>query len=164
MRCSDVSGFSDPGRAAGGRGGAPTPSLGPLSDREMLCRRLEIIKIEAIVRNVVAGSLAKRTGLEEGAPIQQPGVELYVRSAPLGDPMLNDDHVRMLGLATPAELLWLRRTALRINTVLRPFLKTRGLLLVDFKLEFGRSGRKTYLGDEIYPDTCRLGDVTTHGE
>ena len=144
-----------------GRAGVPTHYLGTLSDREMLCRRLEIIKIEAIVRNIVAGSLAKRTGLEEGTPIKQPVVELYLKSDPLGDPMLNDDHVRMLGLATPAELLWLRRTALRINTVLRPFLKTRGLLLVDFKLEFGRSGRKLYLGDEISPDTCRLWDVKT---
>src|SRR3990172_7507138 len=151
MRCSGVSGFGDPGRAAAVN----------VERRERLYRRLEIIKIEAIVRNVVAGSLAKRTGLEEGTPIKQPIVELYLKSDPLGDPMLNDDHVRMLGLATPTELAWLRRTALRINTVLRPFLKTRGLLLVDFKLEFGRSGRKLYLGDEISPDTCRLWDVKT---
>ena len=139
----------------------PTHYLGTLSDREMLCRRLQIIKIEAIVRNVVAGSLAKRTGLEEGTPITAPVVELYYKSDPLGDPMLNDDHVRMMKLATPAELAWIKRTALKINRVLRPHMKTRGLLLVDFKLEFGRSGKKLYLGDEISPDTCRLWDVTT---
>ena len=127
----------------------------------MLARGLEIIKIETIVRNVVAGSLAKRTGLEEGTPITAPVVELYYKSDPLGDPMLNDDHVRMMKLATPAELAWVKRTALRINTVLRPHMKKRGLLLVDFKLEFGRSGKKLYLGDEISPDTCRLWDVTT---
>jgi len=75
--------------------------------------------------------------------------------------MLNDDHVRMLRLATPAELAWLRRTALRVNAVLRPFMLRRGLLLVDFKLEFGRAGRTLYLGDEISPDTCRLWDRTT---
>jgi phosphoribosylaminoimidazole-succinocarboxamide synthase len=140
------------------RAGVPTHYLGTRSDREMVCRRLDIIKIETIVRNVVAGSLAKRTGLEEGAPIKQPIVELYYKSDPLGDPMLNDDHVRMLGLATPAELAWMRRTALRVNAVLRPFLLKRQLLLVDFKLEFGRAGRRLWLGDEISPDTCRLWD------
>ncbi|HXH83371.1 MAG TPA: phosphoribosylaminoimidazolesuccinocarboxamide synthase [Candidatus Tectomicrobia bacterium] len=139
----------------------PTHYLATLSDREMLCRRLEIIKIETIVRNVVAGSLAKRTGLEEGTAIRQPIVELYYKSDPLGDPMLNDDHVRMLGLATPVELAWMKRTALRINGVLRPFLARKGLVLVDFKLEFGRAGRRLYLGDEISPDTCRLWDAAT---
>jgi phosphoribosylaminoimidazole-succinocarboxamide synthase len=140
------------------RAGVPTHYLETLSDREMLCRRLDIIKIETIVRNVVAGSLAKRTGLEEGTPIKQPIVELYYKSDPLGDPMLNDDHVRMMRLATPAELSWMKKTALRVNTVLKPHLTRRGILLVDFKLEFGRQGRTLYLGDEISPDTCRLWD------
>jgi phosphoribosylaminoimidazole-succinocarboxamide synthase len=140
------------------RAKVPTHYLETLSDREMLCRRLDIIKIETIVRNIVAGSLAKRTGLEEGTPIKQPIVELYYKSDPLGDPMLNDDHVRMLRLATPAELAWMRRTALRVNAILKPHLARRGLLLVDFKLEFGRQGRTLYLGDEISPDTCRLWD------
>jgi phosphoribosylaminoimidazole-succinocarboxamide synthase len=140
------------------RAGVATHYLETLSDREMLCRRLDIIKIETIVRNVVAGSLAKRTGLEEGTPIKQPIVELYYKSDPLGDPMLNDDHVRMMRLATPAELGWMKKTALRVNTVLKPHLARRGLQLVDFKLEFGRQGRKLYLGDEISPDTCRLWD------
>ena len=137
----------------------PTHYLETLSEREMLCRRLDIIKIETIVRNVVAGSLAKRTGLEEGTPIAQPIVELYYKSDPLGDPMLNEDHVRMLKLATPAEVATLKRLALKINTVLRPYLRRRGLLLVDFKLEFGRAKGKLYLGDEISPDTCRLWDA-----
>jgi phosphoribosylaminoimidazole-succinocarboxamide synthase len=143
------------------RARVPTHYLGTLSDREMLCRKLEIIKIETIVRNIVAGSLAKRTGLEEGTSIKEPVVELYYKSDALGDPMLNDDHVRMLKLAAPAELAWIRRTALRVNGLLRPHLLRRGLLLVDFKLEFGRSGKKLYLGDEISPDTCRLWDRTT---
>ena len=143
------------------RAGVPTHYLGTLSDREMLCRRLDIIKIETIVRNVVAGSLAKRTGLEEGTPIKQPIVELYLKSDPLGDPMINDDHVRMLGLAKPPELAWIKRMALKINTVLRPHMLKRDLLLVDFKLEFGRAGGKLYLGDEISPDTCRLWDKAT---
>jgi len=141
-----------------GKARVPTHYLGTLSDREMLCRRLDIIKIETIVRNVVAGSLAKRTGLPEGTAIKQPIVELYYKSDPLGDPMLNEDHVRMLRLATPAELAWIKRMALRINTILRPHMARRGLLLVDFKLEFGRAGGTLYLGDEISPDTCRLWD------
>jgi len=140
------------------RARVPTHFLRTLSDREMLCHRLDIIKIETIVRNIVAGSLAKRTGLEEGTPIKQPIVELYYKSDPLGDPMLNDDHVRMMRLATPAELSWMKKTALRVNTVLKPHLTRRGILLVDFKLEFGRQSRKLYLGDEISPDTCRLWD------
>jgi len=143
------------------RARVPTHYVATLSEREMLCRRLDIIKIETIARNVVAGSLAKRTGLDEGTPIKKPIVELYYKSDPLGDPMLNEDHVRMLRLATPAELAWMKRMALRINDVLRPFLRRKGLLLVDFKLEFGRSGGRLYLGDEISPDTCRLWDATT---
>ena len=144
-----------------GKARVPTHYVATLSDREMLCRRLDIIKIETIVRNVVAGSLAKRTGLPEGTAIRQPIVELYLKSDPLGDPMINDDHVRMLKLATPKELAWIKRTALRVNTVLVPHLRKKQLLLVDFKLEFGRAGKTLLLGDEISPDTCRLWDATT---
>jgi len=143
------------------RKGVPTHYVATLSEREMLCRRLDIIKIETIVRNVVAGSLQKRTGLAEGTPVKPPIVELYYKSDPLGDPMINDEHVRMMKLAKPLELSWLKRTALKINSVLVPHLRRRGLLLVDFKLEFGRAGGKLYLGDEISPDTCRLWDATT---
>lgn len=143
------------------RAGVPTHYLATLSDREMLCRKLQIIRIETIVRNVVAGSLAKRTGLAEGTAVRQPIVELYYKSDPLGDPMINGDHVRLLRLANPAELDRIRRLALKVNRVLRPYLRRRGLLLVDFKLEFGRSGGRLYLGDEISPDTCRLWDVRT---
>jgi phosphoribosylaminoimidazole-succinocarboxamide synthase len=146
------------------RARVPTHYVATLSDREMLCRRLTIIRIETIVRNLVAGSLAKRTGLEEGTRIARPVVELYYKSDPLGDPMINEDHVRMLRLATPRELGWIRRTALRVNQVLRPHLARRGLLLVDFKLEFGRAGGRLYLGDEISPDTCRLWDARTRAK
>jgi phosphoribosylaminoimidazole-succinocarboxamide synthase len=144
-----------------GRRRVPTHYVRTLSDREMLCRRLDIIRIEVIVRNVIAGSLSKRTGIEEGVHLAAPVVELYYKSDELGDPMINDDHVRLLGLATPPELEWIRRAALRVNTVLRPYLARRRLLLVDFKLEFGRAGRQLLLGDEISPDTCRLWDLRT---
>jgi phosphoribosylaminoimidazole-succinocarboxamide synthase len=139
----------------------PTHFVEQLSEREMLCRKLDIIKIETIVRNIVAGSLAKRTGLDEGTPVRPAIVELYYKSDPLGDPMINDEHVRVMKLASPKELAWVKRTALKVNDVLRPFLLKRGLLLVDFKLEFGRHGGKLYLGDEISPDTCRLWDAKT---
>ena len=147
-----------------GRAGVPTHYLATLSEREMLCRRLDIIKIETIVRNVVAGSLAKRTGLEEGTPVKPPIVELYYKSDPLGDPMINDEHVRMMRLATPKELGWIKRASLLVNSVLRPLLLRRGLLLVDFKLEFGRAQGGLYLGDEISPDTCRLWDAKTRAK
>ena len=98
-----------------GRAGVPTHYLATLSEREMLCRRLDIVKIETIVRNVVAGSLAKRTGLREGTPVKPPIVELYYKSDPLGDPMINDEHVRMMRLATPRELGWIKRTALKVK-------------------------------------------------
>jgi phosphoribosylaminoimidazole-succinocarboxamide synthase len=143
------------------KAGIPTHYLATLSDREMLCRKLDIIKIEVITRNIVAGSLAKRTGLEEGVAVKPPIVELYYKSDPLGDPMITEEHVRMLKLASPKEVAWLERMALKINAVLRPLLKRKGLILVDFKLEFGRHGGKLYLGDEISPDTCRLWDADT---
>src|SRR5439155_629670 len=88
-------------------------------------------------------------------------VELFYKSDPLGDPMITEDHVRMLKLASPKELAWVRRMALKVNAVLRPLLKRKGLILVDFKLEFGRHGGRLYLGDEISPDTCRLWDADT---
>jgi phosphoribosylaminoimidazole-succinocarboxamide synthase len=143
------------------KAGIPTHYLATLSDREMLCRKLDIIKIEVITRNIVAGSLAKRTGFEEGVAVKPPIVELYYKSDPLGDPMITEEHVRMLKLASPKEVAWLKRMALKINAVLRPLLKRKGLILVDFKLEFGRHGGKLYLGDEISPDTCRLWDADT---
>ncbi len=144
-----------------GKAGIPTHYLGTLSDREMLCRRLDIVKIEVIPRNIVAGTLAKRIGLEEGVAIKPPIVELFYKSDPLGDPMITDDHVRMLKLASPKELAWMKRMALKIDALLRPLLKRKGLILVDFKLEFGRASGKMYLGDEISPDTCRLWDADT---
>jgi phosphoribosylaminoimidazole-succinocarboxamide synthase len=141
--------------------GVPTHFVETLSDREMLCRRLDIVKIETIARNVVAGSLAKRTGLAEGTPIKQPILEFYYKSDTLGDPMINEEHVRMLKLATPAEVAWIKRTARRVDALLRPYLRRKGLVLVDFKLEFGRHAGRLWLGDEISPDTCRLWDADT---
>jgi phosphoribosylaminoimidazole-succinocarboxamide synthase len=132
-----------------------------LSDREMLVKRLEIIKIEVVVRNMSAGSLSKRLGLEEGMPLAEPVLEFFYKNDVLNDPLINDDHVRLLNLATPQEVTALRKRALLVNHHLREFLDKRDLILVDFKLEFGRHHGQILLGDEITPDGCRLWDKQT---
>ncbi|MBX5436385.1 MAG: phosphoribosylaminoimidazolesuccinocarboxamide synthase [Alicyclobacillaceae bacterium] len=133
-----------------------------LSERETLVRRVAIVPLEVVVRNLAAGSMAKRLGLAEGLELARPIVEFYYKNDALGDPLITDDHAEILGLATPADLAAIRQEALRVNDVLRPFLAERGVLLVDFKLEFGRdSAGRLLLADEISPDTCRFWDVKT---
>ncbi len=141
--------------------GVPTHFVERLNEREMLVKRLEIIPVETVVRNIIAGSLAKRLGLEEGKTLPAPIVEYYYKSDALDDPMINNFHVTVLGYASEAELRTLTDMALKTNAVLRPFLEQRGLLLVDMKLEFGRHHGQILLGDEICPDTCRFWDAET---
>lgn len=136
--------------------GVPTHLVRRLTDREMLVRRLEIIPVEVIVRNVIAGSLAKRLGLEEGKHLSRPVLEHCYKSDALGDPMINEYHIRALGWATDQELKQIEELSFRVNDLLKDFFDRRSLILVDFKLEFGRHHGKVYLGDEICPDTCRL--------
>jgi len=143
------------------RAGVPTHFVERLNDREMLVKRLDIIPVETVVRNIIAGSLAKRLGLEEGKSLSQPIVEYYYKSDALDDPMINQWHVTVFGMATEAELKTLTDMALKINAVLRTFLESKGILLVDGKLEFGRHHGQILLGDEICPDTCRFWDATT---
>ncbi|MFQ5464691.1 MAG: phosphoribosylaminoimidazolesuccinocarboxamide synthase [Thermodesulfobacteriota bacterium] len=131
------------------------------SDRDMVVKKLEIIPVEVVVRNVAAGSLAKRMGLVEGAPLAETIVELYYKSDELGDPMINEYHARAFGLATPAQLGVMEEEALKVNTILVEFFRSRGLILVDFKLEFGTHRGEVLLGDEITPDGCRLWDLAT---
>jgi len=134
-----------------------------ISEREQLVRRVEIIPLEVVVRNVVAGSLAKRLGLEEGTPVGQPVVEFYYKKDELGDPLITEDHVRLLGIASSEDLQFLRKQALAVNESLKALFAEIGVRLVDFKLEFGR-GRDgaILLADEISPDTCRLWDLATN--
>lgn len=132
-----------------------------LNEREMLVRRLDIIPVEMIVRNVMAGSLARRLKRDEGAPLPEPIVEYCYKSDELHDPLINRWHVTVLGFATGAEIDEMTRLSLRVNEILRPFLAAHGLLLVDMKLEFGRCDTKILLGDEIGPDTCRFWDAAT---
>ena len=130
----------------------------------LIVKRVEIIPIEVVIRNVVAGSLKKRTGLPEGQRLRQPIIECYYKSDELGDPLINDEHIRELNLARGDELEKIKRSALKVNRVLTSFFAKAGLTLVDFKLEYGRlypDKHNIVLADEISPDTCRLWDSET---
>ena len=127
-----------------------------LSDREMLIKRLEIVPVEVTIRNVVAGGMAKSLGLEEGIVLKEPLLEYHYKSDKLHDPLINEYHIRALGLASDADMGLIRERTIEINNILKTFFRKRGLDLVDFKLEFGRHKDKILLGDEISPDTCRL--------
>ena len=141
--------------------GVRTHFVERLSDREMLVKRLEIVPVETVTRNIIAGSLAKRMALEEGGDLLHPIIEYYYKSDPLDDPMINEDHIDVFKLATSTEMATIRTMVLKVNEVLRRFLDRRGILLVDAKFEFGRHKGEILLGDEICPDTCRFWDKRT---
>lgn len=141
--------------------GIPTHFVKRLSDREMLNKKLDIILVEVVARNIIAGSLSKRLGKDEGETLKKPIIEYYYKDDDLGDPMINMDHIRVLDLATDDEVAQMRGYANRINALLTKFFSDRNIDLVDFKLEFGRHKGEILLGDEICPDTCRLWDKTT---
>ena len=130
-------------------------------EREMLVKRLDMIKLEVVVRNIVAGSLVKRLGLEEGTPLTVPVVEYYYKSDELGDPMLNRYHILSLNLATIDEMNQMEHVAFSVNTIMREILKAKNVDLIDFKLEFGRFDGEVLLADEISPDNCRFWDTVT---
>jgi phosphoribosylaminoimidazole-succinocarboxamide synthase len=143
------------------QGGVPTHFIERLSDREMLTKKVRIVPIEVVVRNVVAGSLAKRLGLKEGDPIEPAIVEFYYKNDALGDPLISEEHVRLLNLAPPSVVLQIKDLALKVNGVLQPFFRERRMNLVDFKVEFGMHHDALILADEISPDTCRFWDMGT---
>jgi phosphoribosylaminoimidazole-succinocarboxamide synthase len=146
-----------------GAQGIPTHYVERLSEREQIVKRVKIVPVEVVVRNIAAGSLSKRLGLPEGQELPRPIIELYYKDDALGDPMINDDHIMVMGLATPEQLATMRAYALAINDVLRAHLSGRNVLLVDFKLEFGTDAEgNLLLADEISPDTCRFWDAETH--
>lgn len=138
--------------------GIETHLLQQIDDRHSLVKHLRIIPVEVVTRNVVAGSLAQRVGLEEGFRLPAPIIELYYKNDQLHDPMINEYHARVLGWATPEQLASIQAQALKINQVLTAFFDSIGIILVDFKLEFGIYEDRVVLGDEISPDTCRLWD------
>jgi phosphoribosylaminoimidazole-succinocarboxamide synthase len=141
--------------------GIRTHFVDRLSEREMLTKKVTIVPVEVVVRNVVAGSLAKRLGLQEGTHIDPAIIEFYYKNDALGDPLVNDDHLRLMHVATPGVLRELRELGHAVNHVLKPFFAERKMQLVDFKLEFGVFHNNLILADEISPDTCRFWDMTT---
>lgn len=146
------------------RRGVPTHFVKKLSEREMLVKRLDIIPVEVVLRNVVAGSLAKRMGVEEGARLPGAIVDLHLKDDALDDPLINEDTAVAFDLATREELARMREYAFQVNDILAAFFSERNIDLVDFKLEFGRCGAeggRLLLGDEITPDGCRLWEKGT---
>jgi phosphoribosylaminoimidazole-succinocarboxamide synthase len=141
--------------------GVPTHFVDQIDDTTIKTRELNMLPVEVIVRNVAAGSLAKRIGYEEGTPLKAPIIELCYKSDPLGDPMLNWYHFRELGVSDE-DLEFCEELGLKVNEVLAPFFDERGIMLVDFKIEVGRDADGTpMLADEISPDTCRFWDKET---
>jgi phosphoribosylaminoimidazole-succinocarboxamide synthase len=132
-----------------------------LNEREMLVKNVSIIPVEVVIRNIAAGSMAKRLGIEEGVVLKKPIKEFFLKDDDLHDPLLNYDHVDMLDLAVPEEVEKMEEIALKVNDVLKDYLKKLNIILVDFKLEFGRYKGRTVLADEVSPDTCRFWDATT---
>jgi phosphoribosylaminoimidazole-succinocarboxamide synthase len=132
-----------------------------LSDREMLVRAVKILPLEVIVRNIAAGSMAKRLGLEEGTKLKSPVLEFCLKSDELGDPMINAYHAMAMDLATKEEIAFIEETSFKVNEILSQFLIEKNIILVDFKLEFGRFKGEILLADEISPDTCRFWDAKT---
>ena len=143
--------------------GVPTHLVEEISDRETIVKKVSIVPLEVIVRNIAAGSLAQRLGLPEGTPLRHPVLEYCYKNDELGDPMVNDYHILAMGWADRAELDQIAEYSFRVNQVLTDFLKKAGIALIDFKLEFGKTADgKLILADEISPDTCRFWDIRTH--
>ena len=145
------------------KAGVPNHFVEELNDRDTLVRRVQIVPLEVIVRNIAAGSFSKRYGVDEGVVFDEPTVEYSYKNDALGDPLLNTSHALALGAATEEEIETIRRYALKVNEFLKAFWLECGVILVDFKLEFGRTADgEIILADEISPDTCRLWDAKTH--
>jgi phosphoribosylaminoimidazole-succinocarboxamide synthase len=148
------------------KAGVPTHYVARLNDRDMLCKKVKIIPLEVIIRNVAAGSMAKRLGLAEGSPLKTAVFELSYKDDALGDPLINDYHAVAIGASTFREIEEIKQIAFKVNKKLSAFFLKRGIKLIDFKLEFGRTlGKgpgKLVLADEISPDTCRFWDAKTN--
>ncbi|GKX66703.1 phosphoribosylaminoimidazolesuccinocarboxamide synthase [Inconstantimicrobium mannanitabidum] len=142
--------------------GVKTHLIEKLNEREQLCKKVEIVPLEVIVRNVAAGSMAKRLGLEEGTELNTTIFEICYKNDDLGDPLINDYHAVAIGLTTFEELKTIYEMTAKINDVLKEFFLKENVKLIDFKIEFGRYNGEILLADEISPDTCRFWDATTN--
>ena len=145
--------------------GVPTHFVSMLNERESLVKAMKMVAVECVVRNVCAGSMAKRYGIAEGTRLREPIFEFFLKSDALHDPLCNDDHIRVLGWATPREIDEMKAITHRVNAVLKPLFADAGIDLVDYKLEFGHPTDDPegplVLGDEFTPDGCRLWDAKT---
>lgn len=142
--------------------GVPTHYVEELSDRETVVKKVEIVPLEVIVRNVAAGSFSKKLGIEEGRKLLAPTLEFSYKDDALGDPMINDYFAIAIGAATREEIDKISEYAFKVNDVLKEYFLGAGIELIDFKIEFGRYHDQIILADEISPDTCRLWDINTH--
>ena len=141
--------------------GIETHFVKQLDERNMLMKRVEIIPLEVTIRNIVAGGMAKLLGLEEGIVLEEPVFEYHYKNDALHDPLINEYHAKALKLVTDEELDIIKKRSFEINNILKAFFDHKGIILVDFKLEFGRHKGKVLLADEISPDTCRFWDKKT---
>ena len=145
------------------KAGVPTHFVEQLSDRETVVKKVSIVPLEVIIRNIAAGSFSKRYGVPEGTELKISTIEFSYKNDDLHDPLINDYHAIALGLATPEEIEQIKEYAFKVNDMMREYLLTLGIILVDFKLEFGKTADgQIVLADEISPDTCRFWDVKTH--
>ena len=143
--------------------GVPTHFVKEISDRETLVKKVSIVPLEVIIRNISAGSFAKRYGVKEGIVFKEPTIEFSYKNDDLGDPLINDYHAIALGLATRDEIKTIKNMAFKVNSIMKDYFKKLNVDLVDFKLEFGKTSDGTIvLADEISPDTCRFWDCDTH--
>jgi phosphoribosylaminoimidazole-succinocarboxamide synthase len=146
-----------------GKAGVPTHFVARLDERDVLCKKVKIVPLEVIVRNVAAGSMAKRLGLAEGTALKTTVFEISYKDDALGDPLINDYHAVAIGAATFEELKTIYAHTAKINDLLKAFFMERDIRLIDFKLEFGKTAEgKIVLADEISPDTCRFWDAKTN--
>jgi len=141
--------------------GIPTHFVKLLSDTEVLVKTMEMIPVECVVRNLAAGSLVRRLGVQEGLELNPPTFELFLKNDALGDPMVNESHVQSFGWATPEQLARMKELTFKINDILKALFAEGNMLLVDFKVEFGLHKGEVILGDEFSPDGCRLWDKDT---
>ncbi len=144
------------------KNGVKTHYIKQLSDNEMLVKKVQIIPLEVIIRNVAAGSFSKRYGVPEGNSLTISTLEYSYKNDDLNDPLINDDHIVALGIATREELDIISKYAKKVNEIMKKFWLEKGVILVDFKLEFGYSNGEIILADEVSPDTCRLWDKETN--
>lgn len=139
--------------------GVTTHFLKVLSDTDSLVRRLEMIPVECVVRNIASGSICRRLGVEDGLALNPPTFEFFLKNDALHDPMVNESHITTFGWATQVDIDVMQQTTLKVNQILSKLFADAGMILVDFKLEFGRQGDTLYLGDEFSPDGCRIWDA-----